>query len=77
MVDNRRGGFANPEGNGRFIQQSSNNSLYDAEQAKIKEELLKIDAELEESKLERGEVAQKVTNNLDKEYSEPHAHHEG
>jgi polyadenylate-binding protein 2 len=39
MVDNRRGGYTNPEGNGRFMQQSNNNSLYDSEQAKLKEEL--------------------------------------
>jgi polyadenylate-binding protein 2 len=40
MVDNRRGGFSNPEG--RFPGQNSFNqhaSLYDSEQAKLKEEL--------------------------------------
>ena len=75
MVDNRRGGFSNPENHARMMA-SQHNSLYDSEQAKLKEELQNIEAELEESKLDVENVAAKLKPDVDKDYSEPHALHE-
>lgn len=47
-------------------------SPYD-EQAKLKEELQNIEAELEESKFEGGKVAAQITHPVDKDYSEQFA----
>jgi hypothetical protein len=66
MVDNRRGGFGNPE-------QRMQQSIYDSEQAKLKEELQKLEAELEESKLGGDKAAGVLTKIVDKDYSEPGA----
>lgn len=78
MVENRNRGYTNPEGQARLTMQNQHASLYDSEQAKLKEELQNIEAELEESKYEGGlgDLSATLTKNVDKDYSEPHAMHE-
>jgi hypothetical protein len=65
-MDTRRG-YSNPEG--KYMAQQSQ---YDSEQAKLKEELQNIEAELEESKFDGVRVAAQITHPVDKDYSEPH-----
>jgi hypothetical protein len=42
----------------------------------LKEELQNLEAELEESKFDGDKVAEQITKDVDKDYSEPHARHE-